>query len=346
MISIHKNLIRKILFYDLVIGVLPLVVLSIAQYFISLYFNFQPNYARFVIIFIIISAFLALMTVYLKMRVVLYPIEDMMASMRHYQLHNELTPIRPTAYREVVVLNSAMVELVDTIKEREEQLMRAKKLRVVGEMASSLSHEIRNPITTIRGSFQLLQARPDDKELFNQFAPVIMSELDHINQIVENLLDYSKQTEVTMKTYDLKAIVDEVLLLQMAIFHQNGIRFRNELTEGVLVYTDKNRLKQVISNVLRNATEAMETGGTCTVAFQLRVHDVVLSIKDTGKGIPADQLAKIGTPFFTTKENGNGLGLAMSIKVMNGLQGTFKVTSEEGRGTAILLTIPSGKRTQ
>lgn len=340
--NIRDKLMIKILYYDVVSGMIPAVLLFFVQY--AIFTRNRATIPIFLIFLMCISAMIvfSLLATFLKTKLVAHPMNVMIHSIEQYRKTNQLKAINQFSFAEANVLGESIGELLSSIKERDLALSQSQKLKMVGEISSTLSHEIRNPLTTIKGTFQLLQAKKGDKELFDKFAPVLISEIDRMNQIVEKLLDFSRSMEIALQPYDLKAIMDEILLMQTVEFEKKHIIVDNQMSDFMSVYTDKNRLTQVIVNMIRNANESFEEkGGVIELSSSTSCDGFVyLVIKDDGRGISKDDIAKIGTPYFTTKSNGNGLGFATSVKIMNELYGQIDIKSVEKQGTTITLKIP------
>ncbi len=334
-----KNLAIKILLNEFLIRMIPISVLIVLFLQVG-QANFQDNLFFYVFFLIIIFSIFSLISIFLNVSLVLNPIKGMVNAMSHYQLHNQYKPFSGRTFSEAEQLQAAIVNLVKTIKQQDLELLRSKKLRAIGKMAFTVAHEIRNPLTTIRGSFQLLQAKPNDTVLFNKFAPIIVSELDRMNGIVEDLLNYSREHKLLLNYYKLSDIVEEILLMQQQHFQDRNIFIKNEISD-CLVFTDRNRIIQVILNMVRNSADAITDSGEIVLQEIAGTGYITLAIKDTGVGLSKEDLEKVGTPFFTTKKSGTGLGFATSMKIMNELGGRLDIESELSKGTTVLIRIPT-----
>ncbi len=281
-----------------------------------------------------------LLFVYYLTRTVVKPVVSMAEGIERYTNGKVYNPIENT-YHELNVLNRAFVSMIETLEQREKEILRTEKLKYVGQLAAGVAHEIRNPITTIRGLFQLLRDHPYNEKVFKNYIDIIIEELNRMNKIVGELLNLSKPYQLIMKKYSITELIEEIILLQRAELSKNNITILKDIHFEGLIYTDRNRLYQVILNIIQNSRDAMKDGGTISILTDCYEGKMKLIIKDNGPGISGETLSKLGTPFFTTKENGTGLGLATSMKIMEELKGTFEVTSVEGEGTSIILTIPS-----
>ena len=281
-----------------------------------------------------------LLFVYYITRSVVKPVESMADGVEKYSNGEKYTQIEHTYY-ELMVLNKAFMEMIETLDSREKELLRTEKLKYVGQLAAGVAHEIRNPITTIRGLFQLLRDLPYDEKVFKSYISIIIEELNRMNTIVSELLNLSKPYQLILKKYSVNELIEEIILLQRAELNKNNIAILKDIHYDGTIYTDRNRLYQVILNIIQNSRDAMVEGGTISITAERLGDRLKLTIQDTGPGIPEGIVTKLGTPFFTTKENGTGLGLATSMKIMEELKGSLEVSSEVNEGTSIILLIPT-----
>jgi PAS domain S-box-containing protein len=220
-------------------------------------------------------------------------------------------------------------------KQMERDMAKLDRLNLVGEMAASIGHEIRNPMTTVRGFLQMLGAKEDCSQ-YKEYYDLMIQELDRANSIITEYLSLARNKPVNHKMHNINNIVTTLfpLILADATNCSMQVEMKTELTPDIMV--DEKEMRQLILNLVRNGLESMQSGGKLTISTYPDGDGVVLSVLDQGQGISPDILDKIGTPFFTTKENGTGLGLAVcysiatrhnaSIKVESGFEGTaFKV---------------------
>ncbi|BBH22759.1 hypothetical protein Back11_41040 [Paenibacillus baekrokdamisoli] len=223
-------------------------------------------------------------------------------------------------------------------KKNEELLINSEKLYVAGQLAAGIAHEIRNPLTSLKGFLQLIASgRYSNKNYFD----IMKSELNRIESIVSELLMLSKPQIYDLAHKDIRGIIkDTVTLLDTeAILH--NIEIESTISEEPLwVRGVENQLKQVFINVLKNAIEAMNDGGRIQMACMLEGDRIIVRIEDYGPGIPEEQLSKIGQPFYTTKEKGTGLGLMVSYKIVDNHHGSIHVHSRVDIGTTFEIILP------
>lgn len=226
------------------------------------------------------------------------------------------------------------------IKERLElEIAKLERLNIVGQLAAGLGHEVRNPMTTIRGFLQMLQCK---KEFLphKQYFELMIGELDRANAIITDYLSLAKDKPTEITHQCLNKLIENILPLLIADAYSQGKKCLFEPGEIDETYIDQNEITQLILNLARNGLEAMSQDGTLTIKTFTDNQKVVLSVKDEGTGISQDHLAKLGTPFFTTKENGTGLGLTMCYRIAHKHNAQIKIESQSD-GTTFLVYFPS-----
>ncbi|MGC5776714.1 ATP-binding protein [Paenibacillus pabuli] len=222
----------------------------------------------------------------------------------------------------------------------EEEAFRSERLRAVGELAAGMAHEIRNPLTAIRGFLQLSRG-----QAFN-IAPwyeVIMGEVTRVTDLTAEFLQFSKPQANHMKPERLGHCLERVMSLTESDAASRGHQITLQMTgEPVVVHMDRDKIVQVLINLIRNAFEAMADPGEVHIDLLQDGDQALISITDTGSGIPENSLATIFNPFYTTKEEGTGLGLALCQKIAQDHHGKITVQSEMGIGSTFTLYLPMG----
>ena len=215
-------------------------------------------------------------------------------------------------------------------KKMEKELARIDRLHVVGEIAAGIGHEIRNPMTTVRGFLQLMSLKEkylEEKEFFD----LMIDELDRANSIITEFLNMAKGKPVEKKSLNLNDIISslEPLLRSDAINEGKELSLELALIPGILL--DQSEIRQLILNLVRNGYEAMDPKGRLTIKTYVEENEIILLIHDEGKGIDPAIIDKLGTPFLTTKDNGTGLGLSVCYSIANRHNATFDMeTGSEG----------------
>jgi len=215
-------------------------------------------------------------------------------------------------------------------KKLEQDMARLDSLNTIGEMAANLAHEVRNPLTTVRGYLQLLSENPELNRYEERFG-IMIEELDRTNSIISEYLSFCKNKMVELKPCHLDKIILSLFPLLQADANASNSQLALEMNDIPLICIDEKEIRQLILNLVRNGLEAMPSGATLTIRTYVEDDDVILAIQDQGTGIAQHILDNLGTPFMTTKETGTGLGLAVCYSIANRHQAKIKVeTSSAG----------------
>lgn len=232
---------------------------------------------------------------------------------------------------------------VTEIRHLQAILNRANKMKELGEMAAHVAHEIRNPLGGIKGFASLLKRDLADNPQLEKMADYIVKGTDNLNELVDQILHYSRPLHLHIETTDLITLLNDIktLLLADAQFKDKEISLKLSSPSGTLpIAIDAHIIKSAILNLLVNAAEAVAKKGKITIKVDKTPKYASISIADNGIGIPQEHLSKLYSPFFTTKPEGNGLGLAEVQKVVQAHGGTIDVESKVGHGTTFTLKLP------
>ncbi|QRG69769.1 PAS domain-containing sensor histidine kinase [Brevibacillus choshinensis] len=251
-------------------------------------------------------------------------------------VESRFKPIRDEAgcVDSIMIVSRDVSEIVET----KELLRQSDKLSAVGQLAAGIAHEIRNPLTSLRGFVQLLQSSMADQ----RYCEIMLSELDRINFIVTELLVLAKPQRMRFQEKNPVQIIHNVLSLLESQANMNNVIFHVNMDSQLpMISCDENQLKQVFINICKNAIEAMPNGGEVFVEGREN-HDsrIQISIRDTGCGIEPSRMPRLGEPFYTTKEYGTGLGLMVSYRILEDHGGSFSIESERDKGTTVHITLP------
>jgi signal transduction histidine kinase len=234
--------------------------------------------------------------------------------------------------------NDMVVKLRSSFAERE----RLSRLAATGQLAATLAHEIKNPLNAISGAAMYI-GKNFDGSLIKEFVAVINAEVSRVNKLTSNLLNFAKPLKPEPVPSDINRLVEETLTLLRQEFTEQRLNVETDLGEDIPTTAfDYNQMKQVLINLLLNSFDAIELGeeGTINVTTRASNGQVMVSVRDNGKGIKKEDMENIFNPFFTTKARGTGLGLAISKKTARENGGDITVESEYGRGSTFTVSLP------
>lgn len=228
------------------------------------------------------------------------------------------------------------------LTETQEKLLRSERLAAMGEIASYVAHEIRNPLVTIGGFARSIERLSADNERVHTSSKIIIQEVERLERILDNIRDFSKPAESKKTLININTLMEDTLELTEGYLREMGIALRRELEDRLpQVLVDPAQMKQVFLNIIRNAVESMPNGGQLTIRTGVEDDSVKVDFIDTGEGIPSEVMGKLFTPFFTTKSAGTGVGLAISHKIIDDHEGKLSVSSKAGCGSVFSIRIPA-----
>lgn len=222
-------------------------------------------------------------------------------------------------------------------EEWKELLAEMEKLSLSSQMAASLVHEIRNPLTSLKGFLQLIQSGIEQKE---EYFKVIINEIDKLEQISAELLHISRPTLQEKTIENVQSLVEDVVFLQKTQVDMRNINFDVNIKNNLMIECNPSQIKQVLINLVRNASEAMEKSGVIKINGQLINDEVHVDIIDNGIGISTEAVAELVNPYYTTKLDGTGLGLVVSNHILVKHEGRLEVDSKENKGTKFTIVLP------
>jgi len=252
----------------------------------------------------------------------------------------------------------AVVRDISRLRQLESEVRRGETLAAAGQMAVGLAHEIRNPLSAIRGAVQLMQRELGDEARWGEYTAVLLKEVTRVNSIIEMLLDLGRPVTLRAVPLNVHQLLERVALLLEEEATSRGITLVRRYDPSLPpILADEDRIVQVFHNLMRNAIEAMPGGGRLTLVTRLSMNPLFakvdlgqgqrslaeIQIADEGQGMPEATRDKLFTPFFTTKDRGMGLGLALCHRIVEEHKGAIQVTSEPGRGTAVSCFLPIAK---
>ncbi|MBM7704746.1 PAS domain S-box protein [Metabacillus iocasae] len=246
--------------------------------------------------------------------------------------------------KEVVAISEIARDITER-KQLNNRLLDADKLSIAGEMAAGVAHEIRNPLTSIRGFIQLIE---EEQNANSTYTAIMKSEITRIDGILNEFLMLAKPHTHQFSSCSINQILSDIILLFETECHLRSVTIDYECNEDAYIQCDSNQLKQVFINLFKNAIESMSDGGRLAIQTKLSSEKdtVTITITDTGSGVPKEILAHIHKPFFTTKTHGTGLGLMVSNKIIAAHEGNLDIQSQQGKGTTISIMFPTVKKAE
>lgn len=231
---------------------------------------------------------------------------------------------------------------ITEMREQQELLQKSEKLSIVGQLAAGLAHEIRNPLTSLKGFLQLFRKRFGHDPSYADYFRIMDTEFVRIEEIVNEFLILAKPQPRNFQPHDMSELVPDIVKLLEPQALLGSVEMTVDIESGLApVNCDENQLKQVFVNLIKNGIEAMPQGGSLTIKVARRDEDhIAVTVADQGQGIPQEQLNRLGEPFMTTKENGTGLGLMICFKIMEAHQGRLHFDSMLGKGTTAEVLLP------
>jgi len=264
----------------------------------------------------------------------------------NYSLHLSSLPVY-NQYSDFMGRVLLMYDLSE-LKRLEKEIQRHDRLVALGKMAAGVAHEVRNPLSSIKGFATLLGSKFKAGSKEHEAADLLVHEAERLNRSITELLNYARPTTLKKEPVDLGQMVDRSLKLVSSDAQALGVNIVQEVEpELPAVSVDKDKINQILLNLYLNSLQAMEIS---TAAKELKVsvhraeddHMVIIEVQDTGSGIPQESLDKVLDPYFTTKPDGTGLGLALAYKIIDEHKGSIRFASREGKGTTVSVMLPIG----
>jgi len=222
------------------------------------------------------------------------------------------------------------------------ELERSEKLKIVSQIAASVAHEVRNPLTVVKGFLQLLKESVDDKK--KDYLKIALSELERAEYIITDYLNLAKPQADHLELIEVSGFLSSTLEIMNSYgLIQNVQMHLNCNQTELFVWADKPKLSQVILNLIKNGVEAIPDTGEVTINAYYRNEEIFIEIIDTGKGMTKEDLGNLGTAFYTTKDTGTGLGILVTIRIVEALNGKIVFESVYGKGTKVIIRFPAAE---
>ncbi|ART75516.1 sporulation kinase [Sutcliffiella horikoshii] len=233
-----------------------------------------------------------------------------------------------------------IIENLNMQMQLQHELQRSEKLKVVSELAASVAHEVRNPMTSTRGFLQLMSQDDNLNGSQKRYIDISIEELDRAQSIIQDYLSLAKPNKLGMDRINVSKELEQVVQLMSTYTTLNNTSIRHEIEDELYIKANKDEMKQVLINLIKNGIEAIDKDGTVTVKASSRRGMVLIEVMDDGVGMTPQQVERLGTPFYSTKDKGTGIGLTISFQIIELLQGKIEVTSEVGKGSIFTIKLP------
>lgn len=238
-------------------------------------------------------------------------------------------------------LDRKLIEHMKDLNNHEKKLRESEKLSLVGELAAGVAHEIRNPLTTLKGFAQIMNEN-SDPESNKRYSKIMIDEINRINFIVSEFMVLSKPHIVQFTLTDISQSIKNVItLLNTQAIIKNIEIIPEFIGEQFMIKCEENQIKQVMANLIKNSIEALPQGGKIQIRMEHQDKNLVISVIDNGVGISRENLPLLGTPFYTTKNEGTGLGLMVSKKIIQNHNGKFEINSVPNIATTVTIILPT-----
>lgn len=232
-----------------------------------------------------------------------------------------------------------ILENISEIKKLEKQIRRTEKLSAIGELASGVAHEIRNPMGIIKTISQTMHSETEDED-FKEGLSIINHEINRANDVIKELLNFAKPKINDKKNINLNKLINDIVLITKKYAKQHNVSIDYNLEKVKDILADEEKLKQAFINIIFNSIQAMPKGGELDISLVEEKSNFVIVFKDTGVGISKEKIEKIFEPFFTTKDKGTGLGLSITHSIIEEHNGYIEINSEINKGTEMKIYFP------
>lgn len=243
----------------------------------------------------------------------------------------------------VIVITWFFTMLIETIRETHQlrlEVQNTEKLRVISELTSVFAHEIRNPMQVTRGFLQLLN-QPDLPKEKKNYIKISIEELDRANEIIDDFLAFGKPSINNIEKVEVGYQIERVVNIIRSYTINRNVEIKTDILSSCFINANPQKLNQSLINILKNAVESMPNGGTVWVSCTSTSDEYIqIIIKDQGIGMTKKQIDRLGSPFYSLKEKGTGLGMMVSFQIIHSFQGKIKVNSEKDKGTEFIILLP------
>ena len=299
------------------------------------------NMIIFIGIFAIITTFI--ISFYISNKIT-HPISKLSELAKEFGKGNFSTRSEVDTKDEIGELSTEFNQMAENIINLEKKLLHEERLSVLGKTASAIAHELKTPLTSLQAYAEKLSSKLDDKTFLNNFRDIILSEVKRLNNLINNLLRFSKKEDLNIQKVKINDTVNYIISILNEKVSKKNIKIEFASENDIEIECDKDKIVQVFLNIINNAVEAVDARGSIIINKEFKDeysnNNIIIEIIDNGKGIPSEHLPKLFEPFFSTKSKGIGLGLAICNKLIKMHNGAIKVESKEGEGSKFIVVLP------
>ncbi|WP_282939862.1 ATP-binding protein [Paenibacillus sp. RC67] len=220
------------------------------------------------------------------------------------------------------------------------ELQQKEKMQMLGELAASVAHEIRNPMTVVRGFMQLMNSHSSALKRFNDYAPLILEELDRAESILIDYLSFAKPQNALWEKLNLSEQLSHAVDVVKSYANTHQVEIQTCWQTSLAIYFDRQKLSQLMINLIKNGIEAMPDGGKLQLELYREDDQAVIRILDEGIGMSEEELKRLGSLFYSTKTKGTGIGIMICYKIIETANGFLQLQSEKGKGTTVTVRLP------
>ncbi|HDR8441635.1 TPA: HAMP domain-containing histidine kinase, partial [Bacillus cereus] len=219
------------------------------------------------------------------------------------------------------------------------KLIKMEKMEIVSQLAASISHEVRNPLTVVKGFTQLLKTPNLTPESRDEYIKHILEELHRAQGIIDDYLTFAKPASEKLDEISIEQELNRVINMILPLCNMNTIHITKDFSTATIV-GNKQHFQQCFLNLIKNGIEAMPNGGTLNISSSISNNKVIIRIEDSGIGMSQEQINRFGEPYFSTKTKGTGLGTMVAVKIIETMQGSLRIRSVVNKGTTLTITFP------
>lgn len=297
----------------------------------------------------LIARYLTLFGLILGLAAALYVIHNLAAEVQVIKngllrMEDDLDKRLPSMPGEIGEVVQAINNMAESLKEKkrlEEELMRSERLVALGRLVTGVAHELRNPLGIVKATVQVMEGEFKTVEGLKEYSKVIREQIDRGNKVIQELLDFGRPSKPIVSPTDINMLIESVLTFTYPILKQNKILLEKDLSQSLYpADIDSDKVKQVFVNLILNAIQAMPKGGTLKIITIQKDGFIQISFTDTGQGINETDLVRIFDPFYTTKDDGSGLGLSISHQIIHMHGGKIWVSDTSTEGSTFTVSLP------